>query len=142
MPHCIRKWWVKKSYEPTCSDYCFLVDPLHILLIVIKFVLDIVLLALAFKNLSKAKSYSGNLSDLAAKQCSDKMVNDSLTETSDNIKNKVGPLDIVILVIMIIYFIGSVLAVGTYLKNQVTRRRALLKKKLDADNSRTLQEKD
>lgn len=69
---------MRKDYEPSCKDYLFLVDPLHVLLIVVKFVLDIVMIVISLVNISKVKSYSSEISDLAKKNCSDSMVNASL----------------------------------------------------------------
>lgn len=48
------------------------------LLIIVKFVLDIAMIVISLVNISKVKSYSGEISDLAKKSCSDSMVNASL----------------------------------------------------------------
>lgn len=114
-PSCIRRRWMRKSYEKNCWDCIFLVDPLHLIWIIVKFGIDVAMVASALMNVLKVRSYAGTMADLAEKNCSDSMVNDSLLTTSHNISNIVSPLDIIIAVVMVIYLALSILAVCAYM---------------------------
>lgn len=102
---------MRKEKGDRCSDYLFLVDPLHVVILAVKFGLDIAMVVLALKNVSKVNSYRGDLADLAAMNCSDSMVNDSLNETSTNISKIVYKLDVITTILMLAYFIVSLIAV-------------------------------
>lgn len=131
---------MRKVKGDRCSDYIFLVDPLHVILLVVKFALDLTMVLLALKNVAKVNSYRGDLADLAAMNCSDSMVNDSLNETSTNISKIVYKLDVITTVLMLIYFIISLIAVTLYVKNQIAMRRKILQAKFDASNLNNLNE--
>lgn len=82
-----------------------------------KFGVDIAMVGMALMNVLKVRSYAGTMADLAKKNCSDTMVNESLQSTSNNISNIVSPLDIVITIFMVIYLALSIIAIWTYMRS-------------------------
>ncbi|KAL4475441.1 hypothetical protein ABPG72_022076 [Tetrahymena utriculariae] len=141
-PKCIRRWWTKKELEDSCYDYCKLVDPIHILLIIVKFGFDLAMLGLSAMNFVNVKSYKSTLSDIAKLNCSSDDFNSSVKSTSDSLNNIVNPLDAVVLAILVVYVCLSFLGIITYSCNQVSKRRAMLKYKYQLKQVKVIEECD
>ncbi|EAR95936.1 transmembrane protein, putative (macronuclear) [Tetrahymena thermophila SB210] len=141
-PECIRKCWTKKDLEDSCFDYCRLVDPIHILLVIVKFGFDLAMLGLSAMNFVNVKSYKNSLSNIAKLNCSTDDFNSSIQSTSDSLNNIVHPLDAVVLAILVVYVCLSVLGIITYICNQVSKRRAMLKQKCQLKQVKVIDECD